>query len=91
MATKNLAKVTAATVMGYLKDAHKKLLKLENLSPKEAGKIQAMLDNVRAAVDDFDTNRKKQLLETLKSDKEKLAKQGEILDKKIQALQNQLG
>ena len=90
VATKGLAKVTASTVMGYLKDAHKKLVKLETLSPKEAQKIQELLDKVKGAIDDFDRIKKQQLIEVLKSEKEKLAKQNEILDNQIRDLQNQL-
>lgn len=90
-ATKDLAKVTASTVVGYLKDAHKKLVKLENLSPKEAQKIQELLDKVKGTIDDFDRIKKQQLIEVLKSEKEKLAKQNENLDRQIQDLQNQLG
>lgn len=91
MATKDLAKVTASTVVSYLKDAHKKLTKLENLSPKEAQKIMAVLDNVRSAIDNFDRIKKQQLLNSLKSEKEKLMKQGSDLDRQIEELQNQLG
>lgn len=89
-ATKNLAKVTAATVISYLKDAHKKLEKLDNLSPKEAQKIQDLLDKVKGAINDFDRIKKQQLIEVLKSEKKKLAKQNEDLDRQIQKLQNQL-
>lgn len=90
-ATKDLAKVSASTVMGYLKDAHKKLVKLENLSPKESQKILGLVDDVKSAIDNFDKIKKQQLLETLKSEKEKLAKQNENIDRQIEALQNQLG
>ena len=90
MATKDLAKVTASTVMNYLKDAHKKLTKLETLSPKEAERIVAMLDSVKKAIDNFDRIKKEQLLETLKNEKEALAKRGSDLDKKIEDLQNEL-
>ena len=91
MATKDLAKVTATTVVSYLKDANKKLQKLENLSPKEAEKIQQLLDAVRNSIDNFDRMKKQQLIETLKLEKEKLAKQGNDLDRKIEELQSQLG
>ncbi|MCH5227079.1 MAG: hypothetical protein J1F16_04590 [Muribaculaceae bacterium] len=91
MATKDLAKVTAATVVSYLKDAHKKLQKLESLSPKEAQKIQDVLDAVKSSIDNFDRVKKQQLLDMYRSEKEKLAKQGSDLDRKIEELQNQLG
>lgn len=90
-ATKELAKATAANVLGYLKDAHKKLVKLESLSPKEAEKIQIMLDKVKQSVDNFDKIKDQQLLQALKAEKEKLAKQNENLDRQIEALQNKLG
>ena len=90
-ATKNLAKVTANTVISYLKDAHKKLQKLETLSPKEAEKIQQHLDHVKATIDNFDRVKKEQYLAYLKQEKEKLQKQGSDLDRQIEELQNQLG
>lgn len=89
-ATKDLAKVTAATVVGYLKDAHKKLQKLETLSPKEAEKIMNLLDNVKGAVDNFDRMKKEQFLAYLKAEKEKIQKQGSDLDRQIENLQNEL-
>lgn len=89
-ATKDLAKVSAATVISYLKDAHKKLTKLETLTPKEAEKIQNMVDAVKNAIDNFDRIKKEQLLNVLKAEKEKLAKQGSDLDRQIESLQNEL-
>ena len=91
MATKDLVKVSAKTVMGYLKDAHKNLVKLENLNPKEQEKIVALLDKVKDTINNFDRVKKEQLLNNLKNEKEKLAKQGCDLDRKIEELQNQLG
>lgn len=90
MATKDLAKVTATNVVAYLKDAHKKLQKLETLTPKEAQKILNLLDKVKGSVDNFDRIKKQQLLVSLKNEKAKLAKQGNDLDKQIEELQNQL-
>ena len=91
VSTKDLAKVTANTVVGYLKDAHKKLQKLETLTPREAQKIQELLDSVKGAVDNFDRMKKEQYLAFLKAEKEKLQKQGTDLDRQIEDLQNQLG
>lgn len=89
-ASKDLAKVTASTVVSYLKEAHKKLVKLENLSPKEASKIQNLLDEVRGAIDNFDRIKKQQLIDALKAEKEKLAKQNDSIDRQLEALQNGL-
>ena len=90
-ASKNLAKVTAANVVAHLKDAHKKLVKLETLTPREAAKIQDLLDTVKGAIDDFDRIKKQQYLAYLKAEKEKLQKQGDDLSRQIEDLQNQLG
>lgn len=90
VATKDLAKTTATTVIGYLKDAHKKLVKLENLSPKESQKIQNLLDKVKDAIDNFDKIKKQQLIESLKNEKVKLQKQGDNIDRQIEALQGEL-
>lgn len=88
--SKEVAKATAATVMGYLKDAHKKLQKLENLSPKEAEKLQGLLDSFRSTIDNFDRVKKQQYLEYLKSQKLRIEKEGEGLSKQIQDLENEL-
>ena len=90
-ATKGLVKATAATVLGHLKDAQKKLLKLETLTHKETQKIQELLDKLKNSINDFDRIKKQQLIEVLKSEKKKLAKQNETIDRQIQDLQNQLG
>lgn len=89
-ATKDLAKVTAASVIAYLKDAHNKLTKLETLTPKEAQKIQNVIDSVKDSIDNFDKIKKKQLLKVLESQKKKLAEQNQNLDRQIQELQNEL-
>lgn len=89
-ATKDLAKVTASSVVAYLKDAHKKLTKLETLSPKEAEKIVAWLDNVKGAIDNFDRIKKQQLLQVYQNEKDLIAKRNTELDDKIQKLQQEL-
>ena len=89
--SKDVAKATASTVVTYLKDAHKKLQKLEQLSPKEAAKLQGMLDSFRSTIDNFDRIKKQQYLEYLKSERQRLEKQGEGLSKQIEDLQNELG
>lgn len=89
--SKEVAKATAATVMGYLKDAHKKLQKLEMLSPREAQKLQNLLDSFKNTIDNFDRVKKEQYLEYLKSEKQRLERQGEGISKQIEDLQNELG
>lgn len=89
-ATKALAKVTATNVVNYLKDAQKKLLSLDNLTPKEREKIVNVLDTVKETLDNFDRKKKEQLLETYRSEKERLNKANLDLDQKIQELQNEL-
>ena len=89
-ATKDLAKVTASTVISYLKDAHKKLQKLETLSPKETEKIHNMLNTVKDTVENFTTLKKQQLIKELQDEKVRLAKQNEEIDRQIQSLQNEL-
>lgn len=89
-ATKDLAKVTASTVVSYLKDAHKKLQKLETLSPKETEKIHKMLNTVKDTVENFTNLKKQQLIKELQDEKVRLAKQNEEIDRQIQSLQNEL-
>ena len=91
MAKKNLADVTAKTVVAYLKEAHKQLVKLENLTPRESAKITGLVDKVRGVVDNFDRVKDEQYLNTLIKEKAKLAKQGSKLDQEIERLQNKLG
>lgn len=88
--TKEVAKATAATVVSYLKEAHKKLQKLESLSPKEAQKLMNMLETVKGSIDNFERMKKEQYLAYLKAEKEKLQKQGNDLEQQIQNLQNEL-
>lgn len=90
-ASKDLAKVTAANVMAYLKDAHKKLVNLETLTPKETQKINDMLDKFKGAVDNFALLKKQQYLKSLQAEKESLQKRSANLDEEIQKLQNELG
>ena len=89
-ASKELAKVTAATVLSHIKEAHKKLAKLETLSPKETEKIHNLLNNVKETVDNFTNLKKQQLIKDLQDEKVRLAKQNEELDRQIQKLQNEL-
>lgn len=90
MATKQLAKVTAANVVNYLKDVQKKLQKVDALTPKEKEKLVAVLDSVKSTIDNFDRKKKEQLLEAYKAEKERLAKEDSELSRKIEDLQNQL-
>ena len=90
MRTKKLAKETAAEVVKYLKEAHKKLKNVEMLTPKEQTKLIAVLDSVKDTVDNFDRKKKEQLLKNLISEKESLIQKGNKLDQDIQQLQNEL-
>ena len=90
VATKDLAKVTASNIVAYLKDAHKKLQKMETLSPKDKQKIVSWLDNIKGSLDNFDRIKKQQLLEALQSEKVELAKKNDDLEKQISNLQNEL-
>lgn len=88
--TEVLAKVSVANVISHLKDAHKKLVKLENLSEGEAKKIHNMLDKVKDSVINFEKTKKQQLLDLLKAEKEQVKKQSEKLEQRIQELHNEL-
>lgn len=90
-ATTDLAKTTMTTVVSNLRNAHKNLVKLTELSPKQAAKVQSLLDNVKDAIDNFDLIKKQQLLASLEKEKEDLARRNENLDKQISDLKEQLG
>ena len=85
-----LAKVTVANVLGQLKEAHRNLTQLQMVGPKEAAKIQAVLDSVKDTINNFDKLKKQQEIKALKTLKNRLKRQGENLDKKIASLQQQL-
>lgn len=89
-ATKNLAQVTASTVISHLKDVKKKIERMSTLSPKEAAKLQETLDSLKDSIDNFARIKDQQLLEALKTKKVALAKENEDLDRQIQELQNKL-
>lgn len=89
-ATGDLAKVTMGNVVGHLKKAHKHLTSMATLSPREAAKVQKLLDSVKETIDNFDRVKKEQLLAALKAEKNKLAKQGSDIDRQIEMLQSEL-
>lgn len=90
-ATKNLAKVTTATVVSHLKDAKKKIEKMSTLTPKDAEKLQNMLDSMKESIDNFARIKDMQLLNALKYKKEELAKENADLERQIQELESKLG
>lgn len=91
MRKKQVAQETASDIVKYLKDAHKKLQKLETLSPNEQAKLVGVLDSVKNTIDNFDRKKKEQLLQSLIKEKETLLQQGNKLDERIANLQNELG
>lgn len=90
-ATGDLAKVTMANVVTSLKEAQKHLVKMTELSPKQAAKVQSLLDSVRTTIDNFDIIKKQQLLAALQKEKEELAKKNNYLENQIEQLKQQLG
>ena len=90
-ATGEVAKVGLNTVLVHLKNAHKQLVKLAELSPKQVAKIQGVLDSVKTTIDNFDMVKKQQLLASLQKEQENLAKKKEDLAKQIETLQQELG
>lgn len=90
MRTKKLGQQAATEVVKYLKEAHKKLQKMETLTPKEQAKLVKLLDTVKDTVSNFDRKQKEQLLQSLKNQKESLLQQGNKLDQQIEKLQSEL-
>ena len=90
MRRKQVAQETASDIVKYLRDAHKKLQKLETLSPKEQAKLVGVLDSVKSTIDNFDRKKKEQLLDSYRIEQQQLAKRGEDLASKIEQLQNEL-
>lgn len=78
-------------VINLLKKAHKSLAGLEALSPKDSQKLHAAIDDFKSSMENFEKLKKQQLINQLKSEKERLLSKGQSLDKKIEALQQELG
>lgn len=86
-----LAKASIATVVNHLKDAHKSLSNMSTLTPKDAAKVQTLIDSVKSTIDNFDKVKKQQEITALKNLKKKLQRQGDKLTKKIEQLQLEIG
>lgn len=89
-ATGDLAKATFANVVNQLKEAHKSLTQLTALTPKDAAKVQSLIDNFKGTIDNFEKVKKEQQIAALKTLQNKLQKQGKNLEKKIAKLQQEL-
>lgn len=90
-ATGDLAKATVTNVLNQLKEAHKSLTQLTVLSPKDAAKVQSLVDNFKDSINNFEKVKKEQQIAALKTLQNKLQKQGKNLEKKIAKLQQELG
>ena len=81
---------TVKDVLAHLKEAHKSLQKLETLSPKDSEKLHNAVEDFKQSIIDFEKIKKQQLIQELKSKKDKLYSEGQDLERKIEALQQEL-
>lgn len=84
----NVSSVAAMTEA--LRKVKKAIPALDSLSPKDADRLRTALHEIYYDIDNFDKIKKGQLLRELESEKEKIIKQTESLDKKIEALRQEL-
>ncbi|MDE5675599.1 MAG: hypothetical protein K2I44_09700, partial [Muribaculaceae bacterium] len=73
-----------------LRKVKKAIPSLDSLSPKDADRLRTALHEIYYDIDNFDKIKKGQLLRELESEKEKIVKQTESLDRKIEALRQEL-
>lgn len=81
---------SVATILEALKKVKRAIPALDTLSPKDADKIRTALNEIYNDVDNFDKIKKGQLLRELESEKEKIERQTENLQRKIEALRQEL-
>ncbi|MDE5714423.1 MAG: hypothetical protein K2I16_12500, partial [Muribaculaceae bacterium] len=84
----NVSSVAAMTEA--LRKVKKAIPSLDSLSPKDADRLRTALHEIYYDIDNFDKIKKGQLLRELESEKEKIVKQTESLDRKIEALRQEL-
>lgn len=84
----NVSSVAAMTET--LRKVRKAIPALDSLTPKDADRLRAALNEIYYDIDNFDKIKKGQLLRELESEKEKIVKQTENLDRKIEALRQEL-
>lgn len=81
---------SAALALELLKKAKKVINDLDSLSPRDSEKLWDAANEVADDVNNFDRIKKSRLIKELESEKEKLQRQGENLERKIEALKQQL-
>lgn len=79
-----------AAMMEVLKKIKKTIPELDNLSQKDADKLRSTLNEIIYDIDNFDKIKKAQLLRELENEKDRISRQGEDLDRKIEALRQEL-
>lgn len=81
---------SVAAMIMLLKKVKKSLSSLETLSQKDSDKLRKFLDKIYTDIDNFDKIKKSQLIKELESEKERIARQTENIDRKIEELRKEL-
>lgn len=84
----NLSSVTS--MFETLKKIRKAIPNLEVLPQKDADKLRGVLNEIHDDINNFDRIKKGQLLRELENEREKIARQGENIDRQIEALRQEL-
>lgn len=84
----NLTNVSA--MVETFKKIKKAIAELDTLSSKDAEKLHIAINEIICDIDNFDKIKKSQLLRELESEKERIARETENLERKIEALRQEL-
>ncbi len=79
-----------AAMLEVLKKIKKAIPELDSLSQKDSEKLRTALNEIIYDIDNFDKIKKAQLLRALEDEKDRISRQGEDLDRKIEALRQEL-
>ncbi len=90
IANSNANPTSVSAMVETFKKIKKAIGELDTLSPKDADRLRGALNEIYYDIDNFDKIKKSQLLRELESEKERIARESENLDKKIEALRQEL-
>lgn len=90
IANSNANPASVSAMVETFKKIKKAIGELDSLSPKDADRLRTGLNEIYSDIDNFDKIKKSQLLRELESEKERIARESENLDRKIEALRQEL-
>lgn len=87
----NTEQSSVNSILELLKKAKKDVAALESLLPKDRERLSTAINLLKEDIDNFDRIRKARLLRQLESEQEKMNREKDNLDRKIEALRQELG